>query len=185
MYSHTECGYVERAIGCGNPTLAYDDVNLQRTHTQVSPPSHHREIAERVTVILERLRSFLPPTPPPTLCTTGLGNVIRKLPPAWWPAPSLLCEPHGIFRGTDIRANPLHSPVLHLIRKELAATVPETSTGFEDKQETEAGQRDEAPPSPRHRLHGQNSHVPPTKTNTQAPYGAFLLYLLLTPANPF
>ncbi len=37
MYSYTECGYVERAIGCAKAALAYDDVNLQRTHTQVLP----------------------------------------------------------------------------------------------------------------------------------------------------
>ncbi len=74
-------------------------------------------------VILERFRSFLPPTPPPTLCTTGLGNVIRKLPPAWWPSPSLLCEPYRMFRGTDSCANPHHSPVRNLIRKELVEPV--------------------------------------------------------------
>ena len=33
MYSYTECGYVERAIGCAKVALAYDVVNLQRAPT--------------------------------------------------------------------------------------------------------------------------------------------------------
>ena len=72
-----------------------------------------------------------------------------------------------MFRGTDSHANPPPLSSAKLDPQGTRRAGPETSIGFEDKQESEAGQRDEAPPSPRHRLHGQNSRVPPTQTNIQ------------------
>jgi hypothetical protein len=81
-----------------------------------------------------------------------------------------------MFRGTDSHAKPPYLSSVIPAPQGLAITGPETSIGFEEKQESEAGQRDEAPPSPRHRLHGQNSRVPPTQTNTETLQRVFLLY---------
>lgn len=88
---------------------------------------------------------------------------------------SALQSTYASFRGTDPRATPPPPLQCSAWAQALAGTGTETSTGFEEKQESTAGQRDEAPPSPRHRLRtqlGTNSRSDKHKR----PVRAFLLW---------
>lgn len=89
---------------------------------------------------------------------------------------SALQSTYATFRGTDPRATPPKTLQCSAWPQGLAGTVTETSTGFEEKQESTAGQRDEAPPSPRHRLRDQNHHVKPQR-QTQRPCKGSFCYL--------
>jgi len=174
MYSYMECGYVERASCCGKDIAGYDGVNPEGNDRRVPPPSHHRRNS-RESDGHHGAFSLVPPahTPPPFV-PHGSRTRARKPPPALVAGTlSALQSTYASFRGTDPRATPPPTLQCSAWAQALAGTGTETSTGFEEKQESTAGQRDEAPPSPRHRLRTQFGTNSRSDKHTSLRKGAF------------